>query len=107
VRGSLGMNIFSALTAGIAVVIISFDLIIGPMYYSYCDGYECFDYEKRYTTLFSGIGSVWLIFALLEFIISIYLSSFACKATSCCYPQVSNTSSQLTVWVSATIWWIL
>ncbi|XP_042610732.1 membrane-spanning 4-domains subfamily A member 4A-like [Cyprinus carpio] len=95
VRGSLGMNIFSALTAGIAVVIISFDLIIGPMYYSYCDGYECFDYEKRYTTLFSGIGSVWLIFALLEFIISIYLSSFACKATSCCYPQVPYVAQGL------------
>uniref|UniRef100_A0A8C1SGQ0 Membrane-spanning 4-domains subfamily A member 4A n=1 Tax=Cyprinus carpio TaxID=7962 RepID=A0A8C1SGQ0_CYPCA len=107
VRGSLGMNIFSALTAGIAVVIISVDLAIQQLNYSYCSDYTCFDLEERYKTLFSGIGSVWLIFALLEFIISIYLSSFACKATSCCYPQVSNASSQLTIWVIATIWWIL
>uniref|UniRef100_A0A671LWE4 Membrane-spanning 4-domains subfamily A member 4A-like n=1 Tax=Sinocyclocheilus anshuiensis TaxID=1608454 RepID=A0A671LWE4_9TELE len=100
VKGSLGMNIFSALTAGIAIIIISFDLAIGPVYQSYCR-YDCYDLEER------GISSVWLIFALLEFIISIYLSSFACKATSCCYPQVSNASSQLTIWVIATIWWIL
>uniref|UniRef100_A0A673J212 Membrane-spanning 4-domains subfamily A member 4A-like n=1 Tax=Sinocyclocheilus rhinocerous TaxID=307959 RepID=A0A673J212_9TELE len=100
VKGSLGMNIFSALTAGIAIIIISFDLAIGPVYQSYCR-YDCYDLEER------GIGSVWLIFALLEFIISIYLSSFACKATSCCYPQVSNASNQLTIWVIATIWWIL
>uniref|UniRef100_A0A8C1JRJ4 Membrane-spanning 4-domains subfamily A member 4A n=1 Tax=Cyprinus carpio TaxID=7962 RepID=A0A8C1JRJ4_CYPCA len=90
VRGSLGMNIFSAITAGFAVIIISVDLAIQQLNYSYCSDYKCFDLEERYKTLFSGIGSVWLIFALLEFIISIYLSSFACKATSCCYPQVSN-----------------
>uniref|UniRef100_A0A8C1BLA8 Uncharacterized protein n=1 Tax=Cyprinus carpio carpio TaxID=630221 RepID=A0A8C1BLA8_CYPCA len=107
VRGSLGMNIFSAITAGFAVIIISVDLAIQQLNYSYCSDYKCFDLEERYKTLFSGIGSVSLIFALLEFIISIYLSSFACKATSCCYPQVSNASSQLTVWVIATIWWIL
>uniref|UniRef100_A0A8C1JS22 Membrane-spanning 4-domains subfamily A member 4A n=1 Tax=Cyprinus carpio TaxID=7962 RepID=A0A8C1JS22_CYPCA len=85
VRGSLGMNIFSAITAGFAVIIISVDLAIQQLNYSYCSDYKCFDLEE----------SVWLIFALLEFIISIYLSSFACKATSCCYPQVSNASTSL------------
>ncbi|XP_016431543.1 membrane-spanning 4-domains subfamily A member 4A-like [Sinocyclocheilus rhinocerous] len=94
VKGSLGMNIFSALTAGIAIIIISFDLAIGPVYQSYCR-YDCYDLEERYKTLFRGIGSVWLIFALLEFIISIYLSSFACKATSCCYPQVPYVAQVL------------
>ncbi|XP_016350094.1 membrane-spanning 4-domains subfamily A member 4A-like [Sinocyclocheilus anshuiensis] len=94
VKGSLGMNIFSALTAGIAIIIISFDLAIGPVYQSYCR-YDCYDLEERYKTLFRGISSVWLIFALLEFIISIYLSSFACKATSCCYPQVPYVAQVL------------
>uniref|UniRef100_A0A671LWB3 Membrane-spanning 4-domains subfamily A member 4A-like n=1 Tax=Sinocyclocheilus anshuiensis TaxID=1608454 RepID=A0A671LWB3_9TELE len=98
VRGSLGMNIFSALTAGIAIIIISVDLGIGPMYYSYCNDYECSDFEE----------SVLLIFALLQFILSIYLSAFACKVSCCCCPpsQVSNASNQGSSFI-ATIWWIL
>ncbi|XP_026064786.1 membrane-spanning 4-domains subfamily A member 4A-like [Carassius auratus] len=86
VRGSLVMNIFSALTAAIAIVIISFDLVFGPLDYNNCNEYK---------TLFFGIGSVLVIFALLEFIISICLSAFACKATSCCYQQVPNVAQGL------------
>uniref|UniRef100_A0A8C1HB28 Membrane-spanning 4-domains subfamily A member 4A n=2 Tax=Cyprinus carpio TaxID=7962 RepID=A0A8C1HB28_CYPCA len=86
VRGSLGMNIFSALTAGTALIITSLDLAIGPMYYSYCNDYECFDFEGRYKTLFWGIEIVSMIFALLQFILSMYLSAFACKVSCCCCP---------------------
>ncbi|KAF4115413.1 membrane-spanning 4-domains subfamily A member 4A-like isoform X2 [Onychostoma macrolepis] len=86
VKGSLGMNIFSALTAGTALIIISIDLAVGPMYYNYCNDYQCYDFEGRYKILFWGISSVSIIFALLQFILSIYLSAFACKVSCCCCP---------------------
>ncbi|XP_048011417.1 membrane-spanning 4-domains subfamily A member 8-like [Megalobrama amblycephala] len=95
VKCSLGMNIISTLTAGISFIIISIDFLQGPMN-TYCrDDYSCYEIEAKYKTLFFGISSVSLIFAILEFIISIYLSAFACKATSCCCcsPQVSDVSS--------------
>ncbi|XP_043089096.1 membrane-spanning 4-domains subfamily A member 4A-like [Puntigrus tetrazona] len=88
VKGSLGMNILSALTAGSAIIIISIDFVVGPLY-SYCYNFDCYEFEEKYKTLFWGIGSVLLIFALLELIISIYLSAFACKTTCCGSPLVS------------------
>ncbi|XP_026064189.1 membrane-spanning 4-domains subfamily A member 4A-like [Carassius auratus] len=95
-RASLGMNISSALTAGIALILTSMDLALGPMYYSYCNDYQCFGFEARYKTLFLGISSVSLIFALLQLILSIFLSAFACKVScSCCPPQVPNVAQGL------------
>ncbi|XP_073700910.1 membrane-spanning 4-domains subfamily A member 8-like isoform X2 [Garra rufa] len=87
VSGSLGMNIFSAITASVGILTLSLDLALGPpCYYDYY--YDCTNIGEMYKTLYWGIGSISLIFTFLEFIISIYLSVLACKATSCCccYP---------------------
>ncbi|XDV25968.1 hypothetical protein PO909_029790 [Leuciscus waleckii] len=104
VKGSLGMNIFSAITAGISFIILSIVLGLGPMMYSYClsrDNY-CIRVDVKYKTLFLGINVVLLIFAGLQCIISMSLSAFACKVACCCSPQVSDVSSQgfLNVFVS-------
>ncbi|XP_073688815.1 membrane-spanning 4-domains subfamily A member 4A-like isoform X1 [Garra rufa] len=87
VKGSLGMNIISAITAGITIILIPFDLALGP-FYNYCYDTDCYEFREKYTILFWGIGTVLLIFALLEFIISICLSAYACKVSCSCCTQV-------------------
>ncbi|KAG7327017.1 hypothetical protein KOW79_010418 [Hemibagrus wyckioides] len=63
VKATLGMNVFSAVVAGLDIILFSLDMLIGILFH-----------------VFSG---VLLVFFLLEFIISICTSVFACKATSC------------------------
>ncbi|XP_067284014.1 membrane-spanning 4-domains subfamily A member 15-like [Pseudorasbora parva] len=94
VKGSLVMNIFSAITAGTSFIIIAVDLGIGPLdiMNGYCNNYDCyntyFTEMRKYKTLFSGTGIVLLLFAFVEFIVSICLSAYACKVVCCCAPQV-------------------
>uniref|UniRef100_A0A8C1MZR5 Membrane-spanning 4-domains subfamily A member 4A n=1 Tax=Cyprinus carpio TaxID=7962 RepID=A0A8C1MZR5_CYPCA len=86
VNGSLGLNIVSAVTAGIALILISLDLAGGPLY-TYCNNCTCYYDTEKY----KGISGVLLLFTLLQFIISICLSVFACKVSCCCCPpQVSD-----------------
>ncbi|XP_077091507.1 membrane-spanning 4-domains subfamily A member 15-like [Siphateles boraxobius] len=91
VKASLGMNVISAITAGIATVLMSMEIALRWDYQRcYNDGYSrnyghdyssseeiCLDL-KRYL----GIVGILLVFSILQFIISICISAFACKATS-------------------------
>ncbi|XP_036425578.1 membrane-spanning 4-domains subfamily A member 4A-like [Colossoma macropomum] len=91
VIGSLVMNIISAVAAGVAIVLLSFDMFfqLKRSYYhscsyndSYRDDYLC-EASIWWWGQSGGISGVLLVFSLLEFIISICTSVFACKATHC------------------------
>ncbi|XP_036426059.1 membrane-spanning 4-domains subfamily A member 4A-like [Colossoma macropomum] len=84
VKGSLGMNVISAVTAGIAIVLLSLDLALGPINYGPCypeyDHYfECHTALRLFQSRNNGITGVLLFFSLLQFIISICISAFGCK----------------------------
>ncbi|XP_066520181.1 membrane-spanning 4-domains subfamily A member 8-like [Hoplias malabaricus] len=65
VKASLTLNVISSVVARIAIIVMSVGI-----------------------SLASGVSGVLLVFSLLEFIISICSSAFACKA-SCC-PEITN-----------------
>ncbi|XP_036425517.1 membrane-spanning 4-domains subfamily A member 4A-like isoform X1 [Colossoma macropomum] len=98
VRSSLVMNIISAVAAGVAVILLSLDIAIqqtSDRYYRCSYGYHSSSFRSSYEqskmcdavtwvwVQSGGISGVLLIFSLLEFIITICTSAFACKATCC------------------------
>ncbi|XP_069041251.1 membrane-spanning 4-domains subfamily A member 4A-like [Lepisosteus oculatus] len=86
VKASLGMNIFSTITAGICIIMYSMDMFIWS-YYGNCSYYDhCYN-NYLYQTRTRGIRGVLLVFSILAFCISISISAFACKAVCHDSPQ--------------------
>ncbi|KAI4875383.1 hypothetical protein NFI96_015461 [Prochilodus magdalenae] len=104
VTSSLIMNVISAVAAGVALILLSIDMAFHLDNYHYCyyrydyrDEYQCEGWrwsrltDKCFQGQSAGISAGLLVFALLEFIISICTSGFACKATCCAGAAVSES----------------
>ncbi|XP_046894031.1 membrane-spanning 4-domains subfamily A member 4A-like isoform X2 [Hypomesus transpacificus] len=75
VKASLGMNIVATVTAVTGTVLYSLD---AASVFSYC-----YDYNwlcRRYWAKHQGISGVMALFSLLEIMVTISVSAFACKA---------------------------
>ncbi|KAK7142951.1 hypothetical protein R3I94_012335 [Phoxinus phoxinus] len=71
VKASFGINVFSAITAGLAILLMSIHLGVISM-----------TDPSLYAEYFSlRIVGMMLVFTIPQFIISICISAFACKAT--------------------------
>ncbi|XP_046709658.1 membrane-spanning 4-domains subfamily A member 18-like isoform X2 [Silurus meridionalis] len=80
VKGSLGMNVVSAVFSAVGIGVLTGDFFL----YYYCNQYSCSMFEARS----KAISAVLLVFAILQFIISITISAFGCKATCCSEPMM-------------------
>ncbi|XP_056312931.1 membrane-spanning 4-domains subfamily A member 8-like [Danio aesculapii] len=78
VKASLGMNVLSTVTSGIAIILLGIDL--GLLTSHLCD-YSSYHKYDAICEFHGGILGILLIFSLLQFVISICISGFACKAT--------------------------
>ncbi|XP_067249273.1 membrane-spanning 4-domains subfamily A member 15-like [Chanodichthys erythropterus] len=81
VKASLGMSIISAITAGISIMFL-LRSVLRPV-----------NLDESHCT-YKGFSGVSIVFTLLEFIISICLSVFACKANACCSSQRATLKVQ-------------
>ncbi|KAK9394600.1 MS4A4A: Membrane-spanning 4-domains subfamily A member 4A [Crotalus adamanteus] len=83
VQGALAMNVISAVSAGIGIIFLSFNITISFSYHFMflCREFEHNYEEKCYESLhiIQGILAVLLIFTILEFCITISVASFGCK----------------------------
>ncbi|KTG33589.1 hypothetical protein cypCar_00045341 [Cyprinus carpio] len=82
------MNVLSSITAGLAILLIGMELGLGSETSKYRSCFymamfvlktKCVQFFERYDL---GILGILLVFSILQFIISIFISAFACKATS-------------------------
>ncbi|XP_039507045.1 membrane-spanning 4-domains subfamily A member 12-like isoform X4 [Pimephales promelas] len=82
VKASLGMNVFSAVTAGLAIPLMSVQLAVISM----------MD-PSLYAEYFSlRIVGIMLVFTVPQFIISICVSAFACKASCNTHSTLVNVA---------------
>ncbi|XP_071029380.1 membrane-spanning 4-domains subfamily A member 4A-like isoform X1 [Oncorhynchus clarkii lewisi] len=98
VKGSLGMNVVATVTAVTGTILHSLDSAGIIFYRYYCDypRYPSYDTPsyinyprsyvcQQYWVRSQGISGVLAVFSMLEFIVSICVSSFACRAVcQCC-----------------------
>uniref|UniRef100_A0A4W4FLC0 Membrane-spanning 4-domains subfamily A member 4A-like n=1 Tax=Electrophorus electricus TaxID=8005 RepID=A0A4W4FLC0_ELEEL len=75
VISSLVLNVISAVSAGIAVTLFSLHMAFGPYIYNFYDQWA------------KGMSGVLLVFSVLQFVISIIVSTFACKTTCTTEPS--------------------
>lgn len=86
IRGSLGVNITSAVLAGIGIILSSISLVVSPYTYHYhCYYRDASSSCGMISSMLLGLDALVLILSTLEFCIAIALSVFGCKAI-CCYP---------------------
>ncbi|XP_016300319.1 membrane-spanning 4-domains subfamily A member 4D-like [Sinocyclocheilus anshuiensis] len=81
VKASLGMNVFSAITAGLAILLMGVQLGISLEY-------PRFDVQNF---ILRSVG-IMLVFTIPQFIISICISALACKATCNIHSTVVNVA---------------
>uniref|UniRef100_A0AAR2JAY9 Uncharacterized protein n=1 Tax=Pygocentrus nattereri TaxID=42514 RepID=A0AAR2JAY9_PYGNA len=81
VKGALVMNVLSSIVAGVAIILLSLDFVISALY-APCRYDGTFNCNRSQST---GINAVLLIFSIMQFIISICVSAFACKSTCECH----------------------
>uniref|UniRef100_A0AAR2LUZ8 Uncharacterized protein n=1 Tax=Pygocentrus nattereri TaxID=42514 RepID=A0AAR2LUZ8_PYGNA len=85
--GALVMNVLSSIVAGVAIILLSLDFVISALY-APCRYDGTFNCNRSQST---GINAVLLIFSIMQFIISICVSAFACKSTCKAEPSVGIT----------------
>ncbi|XP_051519979.1 membrane-spanning 4-domains subfamily A member 4A-like isoform X2 [Myxocyprinus asiaticus] len=82
VKASLGMNVFSTITAGVTIILTSIGIEIMTNRYCFYGNRGSEQTLCSNTTIHvSGINGILLVFSILQFIISICISAFACKVT--------------------------
>uniref|UniRef100_A0A4W5MES6 Membrane-spanning 4-domains subfamily A member 4A-like n=1 Tax=Hucho hucho TaxID=62062 RepID=A0A4W5MES6_9TELE len=112
VKGSLGMNVVATVTALTGTILHSLDGAgILYNYYCYNPGYPSYDSSfyvcQQYRARSRGISGVLAVFSMLEFIVSICVSSFACRAVCLCcrsIPEVRLVRANLGVSYDGIIW---
>ncbi|XP_043939949.1 membrane-spanning 4-domains subfamily A member 4D-like isoform X1 [Protopterus annectens] len=96
VKGSLGMNIVSSLTASSVAILYCIDAVISYSEYYSCDNYSspendyCMQLQIATDLTVKCIKGILVFFAVLELCIAISLAAFGCKATCCTYSSPSQ-----------------
>ncbi|XP_041913059.1 membrane-spanning 4-domains subfamily A member 4A-like isoform X2 [Alosa alosa] len=96
-KASLVVNVISTITAGISIILHSFDFIVLTDFHHSCryeghDTYDCWRSRALFLTRARGIAGVMIVLSVLEFIVSICVSAFVCKATCSSNTQVVVSS---------------